>query len=308
MGPTGNRPDYDQTLKRLFAHAHEGMLALVLPGAQWLGERSPVLPAIARQADLVWEVALHSGERLLLHVELQTNPDQAIGERLAEYGLRLWRAAHLPIHSVVIYLREGGRLPASPFVIERGAGEDGLRYRYGVIRLWEEAPERVLALAEPGAWPLAAVMGGEPLATLEAVAARLAEAALPASERSELTSMVAVLAGLRLPRPLVEEVLRRNPMLRELLGESSVAEIWREEGEARGLAEGEAKGLAKGLAEGEAKGQRTLVQAILESRFGQLDAAEVAALQTMAEAQLHMLATHIATDSREQVRVRLGLA
>ena len=304
MAPTSTRPDYDQTLKRLFARAHEGMLALLLPGAHWLGERITELTPELRQADLVWDVALAGGERLLLHIELQTSPDHLIGERVAEYGLRFWRNLRLPVHSVVIYLRESGGIPASPFVLERGGGREGLRYEYTVIRLWEEPAEQVLAMAEPGAWPLATLMQGEALTTLETVAERLAQAPLPYSEREVLTGMLAVLAGLRLPRPIVEQMLRRNPMLRELLRESSVAEIWREEGEAKGLAEGEAKGLARGLAEG----QRTLVQTILESRFGQLDAAEVAALQTVVEPQLRMLATHIATDSREQVRVRLGLA
>jgi len=299
MAPIGNRPDYDQTLKRLFAHAHEGMLALLLPGAHWLGERSPELTAEKRLADLVWDVALGSGERLLLHIELQTNPDTMIGERVAEYGLRLWRHLRLPVYSVVIYLRESGGIPASPFVLERGGGEEGMRYRYGVIRLWEEPAEQVLAMAEPGAWLLATLMRGEPLTTLETVAERLARASLPHSEREELTGMLAVLAGLRVPRPLVEQTLRRNPMLRDLLGESSVAEIWREEGEA--------KGLAKGLAEGLAEGQRALVQTILESRFGPLNAAEAAALGAATPPVLHALALYIATDSREQVRARLGL-
>ncbi len=301
MAPIGNRPDYDQTLKRLFAHAHEGMLALLLPGAHWLGERSPELTAEKRLADLVWDVALGSGERLLLHIELQTKRPPCgrqrhmIGERVAEYGLRLWRHLRLPVYSVVIYLRESGGIPASPFVLERGGGEEGLRYRYGVIRLWEEPAEQVLAMAEPGAWLLATLMRGEPLTTLETVAERLARASLPHSEREELTGMLAVLAGLRLPRPLVEQIVRRNPMLRELLGESSVAEMWREEGEARGEAKGEARG------------RRELVQTILESRFGPLNAAEVAALGTATPPVLHALALHIATDSREQVRARLGL-
>lgn len=296
MAPTSNRQDYDQTLKRLFTGAHDGVLAVLLPGSRWLGERSPVLPSPLRQADLVWEVALRGGERVLLHLELQTRPDPLIGERLAEYGLRLWREARLPVSSVVLYLRESGGLPASPFTIERGGGEEGLRYRYTVVRLWEEPAERVLALAEPGVWPLAALMAGAPLATLETVAAKLAQAPLSRSERGELTGMAAVLAGLRLPRPLVEEVLRRNPMIRDLLRDSSFVELWLEEGK------------AEGLAEGEAKGQRELVQTILESRFGPLDAAEVAALQLAEASLLRTLATHIATDSRDQVRARLGVA
>lgn len=42
------QPDYDQALKRLFTRAHDGILALLLPTARWLGEASPELPAIMR--------------------------------------------------------------------------------------------------------------------------------------------------------------------------------------------------------------------------------------------------------------------
>lgn len=230
-----------------------------------------------READLVWEVDL-GGERLLLHVEMQTNPDSAIGERLAEYGLRLWRRDHLPVRSVVVYLREAGPIPASPFVFGRGGGEEALRYRYGVMRLWHEPPERVLA-AEPGLWPLVTV------------AERLAQAPLEQAERRELTALLATLAGVRLPRRVVDQLLRRNLMLRELLAESSVAEILREEGEARGRVEG----------------KRELVRAMLEGRFGELDAEEAAALRTAEEPVLLALAAHLTTDSREQVRARLRL-
>ena len=143
-------------------------------------------------------------------------------------------------------------------------------------------------------------MQGEPLVTLETVAEQLAETALPPAEREELTGLLAVLAGMRVPRPVVEQVLRRNPMIRDLLRESSMVELWLEEGKARGLAEGEAIG--------EAQGQREQMQTILESRFGPLDAAEVAALQRAEAPLLRTLATHIASDTREQVRARLGLA
>ncbi len=57
-GPQGERPDYDQTLKRLLLRAHDGFLGLVAPELTWRRELSPELPAESRQADLVWEVAL----------------------------------------------------------------------------------------------------------------------------------------------------------------------------------------------------------------------------------------------------------
>lgn len=300
MPPAGRRPDYDQALKRLLTDAHDGVLALLLPGARWVGERSPELPARRRQADLVWEVALGDGERVLLHIELQAQPDAAIGERLAEYALRLWRRDRLPVQSIVVYLREAGPIPAPPFVVQRGGGAEALRLQYAIIRLWEQPAERVLETEEAGVWPLAALMAGAPLATLEAVAERIARAPLPEAERGELTGLLAVLAGLRLPRPVVQEVMRRNPMLRNLLNESSVAELLREEAGAEGR--------TKGRAEGKEEGQRELVLAILESRFGPLEPEELAALRVAKEPTLRGLAIHSATDSREQARLRLGLA
>lgn len=182
MASGASRPDYDQTLKRLLTRAHDVVLTLLLPGARWLGERSPELLAVRRQADLVWEVEV-GGERVLLHVELQTNADPAIGERLAEYALRLWRRDRLPVYSVVVYLREIGNVPAGAFVVSRGRGQVALRYRYDVVRLWQEPPERVLATEEPGAWLLAALMAGATEETVAAVAERIARAPLPSSER-----------------------------------------------------------------------------------------------------------------------------
>src|SRR5690242_243674 len=111
------KPNYDQALKRLLLRAHDGFLALVAPELTWRGELSPELPAVARQADLVWQVADATGALGILHVELQTKPEDDIGERIAEYALRLWRRNHLPVVSVVVYLRPAAQLPQSPFVI-----------------------------------------------------------------------------------------------------------------------------------------------------------------------------------------------
>lgn len=35
MSPGDLRSDYDQTLKRLLTRAHDGFVALLLPGARW---------------------------------------------------------------------------------------------------------------------------------------------------------------------------------------------------------------------------------------------------------------------------------
>jgi hypothetical protein len=122
--------------------AHDGFLALIAPDLTWRGERSPELPAVARQADLVWEVASPAGVPGILHIELQTHPDDEMGERLAEYAIRLWRRDHLPVRSAVVFLRPTPLTPGAPYVIQWD-GRELLRYDFDVVRLWDIPQEQV---------------------------------------------------------------------------------------------------------------------------------------------------------------------
>jgi hypothetical protein len=185
MQPMAGRPDYDQPLKRLLLRAHDGFLRLVAPGLTWRGELSPELPAASRRADLIWEVERPDGQRGILHIELQTKPDPEIGQRMAEYGLRLWLRDGLPVRSLVVFLRQAETLAQSPFVVE-WMGEERLRYVFDVIRLWEVASERVLETPYYDLWPLAGLMAGVTAEATVAVAERIAVAPLPAHEREDL--------------------------------------------------------------------------------------------------------------------------
>ncbi|HKS70827.1 MAG TPA: hypothetical protein VJQ45_10420, partial [Ktedonobacterales bacterium] len=195
--PERARPSYDQSLKRLLARSHDDFLRLVAPGYTWIGERSPELPAVARQADLVWEVADSDGHRGLLHIELQTRPDRDMGERVAEYAIRLWLREHVPVRSIVVFLQPARSLPEPPFVIAWGAYQS-LRYDYNLVRLWEHSPEQVLSSPTPDLWPLAVVMGTPSVEDAVRIAERIASAPVPEHERGELTSLLVALADLRL--------------------------------------------------------------------------------------------------------------
>ena len=289
------RPDYDQALKRLLTQAHDGVVALLLPQARWLGEVSPELHASKRQADLVWQVALPGGEVVLLHIELQTHPDPTMGERIADYALRLWREHRRPVHSVVVYLRETRTPLPDTFVLPGGGGSETLRVRFQVVRLWELPASAVLGQPEAALWPLAALMADATAAAVSAVAEHIAQANLARRERSELLGLLAVLAGARLPRDVVSQIVRRSPMLRELMEESSYTQLVREEAEARGEERGRAEGM------------RAMVQAVLEHRFGTLQTDEVAALQGADAPRLQEVATQMLDASREQLRALFGL-
>jgi len=58
-----DRPDFDQSPKRLLTRAHDAFLALVAPGLVWRGKVSPELPAVARRADIVWLVESARGDQ-----------------------------------------------------------------------------------------------------------------------------------------------------------------------------------------------------------------------------------------------------
>ena len=298
MPPETDRPDYDQTLKLLLAQAPEGFVALVAPDLTWRAQLPTDLPAVARQADVVMEVEDNSGRRGLLHVELQTKVEPDLGERLAEYGIRLWRRDHVPVRSVVVCLRPARRLPSSPFVVAWGERRL-LQYQFDVVRLWEEPQERVLASPNPALWPLASLMAGATVDTTVMVAERIASAPLSRVERGELSGLLWVLAGLRLSRTVLRSAVRRNQMIRDLWQESSFGALVRDEARKEGLKEGRQEGRQEGM--------RALAQVALEGRLGTLRADMVDALQTADDETLVAVMAHIASDSPEQVRQRLGL-
>jgi flagellar biosynthesis/type III secretory pathway protein FliH len=327
------RPDYDQTLKRLLSRARDGFLALVAPGLTWRAELSPELPAVARQADLVWEVEGRDRQRGLLHIELQTKPNADIGERVAEYGLRLWRREHRPVRSLVIFLRPAETVPQSPFVLD-WMGEEYLRYAFGVIRMWEVPQERVLGSQYAELWPLAGLMANVTPESTQRAAEQILAAPLPVHERDELTRSLALLAGMRLSHQALRDALRRAHMTLNLWEESTLKEALAdmareeglEEGLEQGLEQGRALGLEKGLeqgleqgralgleqgleqgrTQGLAEGMRTSIRLVLEGRFGTLDEALTAAIERAGEDILKAALPHAASDSLEQVRGRLA--
>lgn len=284
------RVDYDQALKRLLTRAHDGFLSLIAPDVRWRAELSSALPATGREADLVWEVAADDGSTGLLHVELQTAVEPDIGERMAEYGVMLWRHYHVPIRSVVVFLRESARTPVPPYVVRWGQREI-FRYDFEVVRLWEIPQERVLEREDVALWPLASLMAGVTAETTLRVAERIARARVTRDLRRELASLLALLASRRLAPDVLHEVMRSNPMLEELLRESPLAELLKQEGRQ----------------EGQLAGERVMVREALEGRFGTVPDDVLDALQQADEATMRDVIRHLATETVSQVRERLGL-
>lgn len=93
---------------------------------------------------------LLQSDTLVLHIEFQTQPDEAIAFRMADYRLRVYR--HFPdkrMYQVVVYLRRS----RSPLVYQTRFELPSTDHEFNVVRLWEEPTE--LFLQTPGLLPFA---------------------------------------------------------------------------------------------------------------------------------------------------------
>jgi hypothetical protein len=147
--------------------------------------------------------------------------------------------------------------------------------------------EKLLSLPQHELWPLAGLAADVTVDSTIAAAERIAQAALPLAERSELLGALALLAGLRVPRGAVLTALRRSLMLQDIIRESTFAQDL--------------------IEEGKVEGQRQMARLALQGRYGPLADELVAAVNAADDATLRALVEHLTTDAMSDVRARLGL-
>jgi predicted transposase/invertase (TIGR01784 family) len=194
-------------------------------------------------------VILLKSKNVIFHGEFQTDPEEDIGFRLADYALRIYRK--YPNHrffQVVIYLRK----TQSPRVHETMFRGYNLTNEFHVVRLWEEPTE--FFLERPGLLPYAALTRTDnPEAVLREVASRI-DAMSDRREQSNLFAISAVMAGLSLDKRLVSRILMRS-----ILQESSVFQEWQDQW----LTEGK----TTGRSEGRSEEQRSIALNMLNDGF-----------------------------------------
>jgi predicted transposase/invertase (TIGR01784 family) len=175
---------------------------------------------------------LLQSDDLVLHVEFQTKPDDTLPFRMLDYRVRVYRRfPEKPMKQVVVYLQPTG----SPLVRQTAFRLEKTYHEFEVVRLWEQPAE--VFLNTPGLLPFA-VLGqtDEPERVLGRVAREI-ESIERSRQRSNLAASTAILAGLKLDREAINQILRR-----EIMQESSfyqqLLEEGRQEGRQEGLQEG----------------------------------------------------------------------
>jgi predicted transposase/invertase (TIGR01784 family) len=210
---------------------------------------------------------LLNSDDFVLHVEFQTEPDPAIGFRMADYRLRGFRRfPNKRMRQVVIYLTRS----TSELVYQTTFEIPGTRHEFEVIRLWEQPTQPFLE--STGLLPLAVLTQTSDAAqTLRQVAARV-EAIPELRVQSNVAASAGILAGLLLERDFINQVLRRD-----IMQESVIYQEWREEF----LQEGEQMGALK-------EGQLLILRQLMR-RIGEVAPEIRAQIQGLSLAQLESL-------------------
>jgi predicted transposase/invertase (TIGR01784 family) len=206
---------------------------------------------------------LLKSDRLILHIEFQTEPDPTMPFRLADYRLRIYRRfPNKQVRQIVIYLK-----PTTSELVHQNVFEiPGMRYEFEVIRIWEQPTQPFLE--STGLLPLAVLTETSDKAqTLRQVAARV-ENITDLTVQSNVAASAGILAGLLLKRDFINQVLRK-----EIMQQSAIYQ------------EIEQGGIVKGKLE---EGQ-SLILRLLTRRIGDVAPEMRSQIQSLSLSQLEAL-------------------
>ena len=206
--------------------------------------------ALARN-DFAAHCTLDDGMKVIVLLEFQTEwRKEKLLDMMVYAALRM-RRHDLPVIQVMI-LFQPSHVAASRFT------HGPLTLDIQLVKVWELPVEIFLDPAHPTLWPLAA-LAKDGLASATKVDKLLYHTPLPARERSDLLTIFAIFLGMR-DRGLARHFIQNR---RELMFESPVYDMIKEEG----IEEGMEKGLQKGL-ELSRESLRGSILNVLQSRFG----------------------------------------
>jgi predicted transposase YdaD len=237
--------EYDITAKVLIERSHREILQhfLGLPVVEsTLLEPLPQQTATLRSSDFPLLATDAGGQRSLVVLEVQSDWEWEVPFRLLEYRCRhILRERLTDALSCVLLLR--------PSRVASDLLEDAeVRYRYRLVRVYELDAAPVVQTPIVNLLAFVPVMRGG--VELTDTAERLVyESPLPSSEKADMLTGMAFLAGLVSKELTQHLILRRRDLMIQSAAYEIIKEIEGREGEARGEVRGEVKGLAEATLE-----------------------------------------------------------
>jgi predicted transposase/invertase (TIGR01784 family) len=172
---------------------------------------------------------LRQSREIVLHAEFQTDTDENMPFRMADYRLRVYRRyPRKRMIQVVIYLRKTG----SELVYQDTFTLENTRHQFTVIRLWEQPTD--VFLSSPGLFPFAVLSQEENKVEILQKVARKVDNLSERRVKANLSASAGILAGLVLKEQDIQRILRSDMMKESTLYQAILRE-GREEGREEGI-------------------------------------------------------------------------
>jgi hypothetical protein len=250
-------------------------------------------------ADLLAEVFLLDGRKILLHIEVQAQRDRTLAQRILDYNYGLFRAQRLPVASLVLLADVSKRWRQDVFHTGVLGTELGFRFAVAKVADYAELVEELLLERNVFAWVTAAHLlaqqtHGKPDARY-AARWRLTKLLYERGWRKRrIIDLFLVIRWLMaLPVELERRLwlnIRRLERRHSVEWISPLEQLFIEKGQKRGvklgLAQGRREGRQEGRQEGRREGAAELLGRQLNRRFGALSPAVQNRLARASEEQL----------------------
>ena len=267
---------HDQLAKELFQTFFAGLVRLAAPdvAAQLrLGEAEFLDKQMftdwpegdRREVDLLASVPTvgEGGGRILIHVEVEAQARSRMRKRVWQYSMQIRLRFDLPVLSILVNLRGGRAGVRRERLSERFGGEEAVRFQYRAFSLSGCQAAEYLALPEPLAWALAALMRPGTWSHAEQkieCLRRVAAADLPGRSRLLLGNWIETYIQLDERDAAEYDRLRGLEVNEEV---KTMEMTWAERMELQGVEKGMEQGLTAGL-----QALRQVVVRLLGRRFG----------------------------------------
>jgi hypothetical protein len=206
---------FDATLKDLIcSHPADWLRQFGVPITETPEIISPDLSAVTAAADTLIRVG-----KLVVHIDVESGPDESLAERMLLYNVLAHNRTELPVRTIAVLLRSNAQRAN---LSEQVQYED-LSFRFRIIRMWE-IPADDLLKAGVGLLPLA-VLGTPPAGKtreqalpqqVERIAERVEKEAKP--DFKKLMAATFILASMHIEPTVAREVIDRVLNLKDSPG------------------------------------------------------------------------------------------
>ncbi len=268
---------WDDNMKLLIGENAQDFVSWIMKGAEVKAKLATEFKGQELRADVLLQVEMigkrGKKEDILLQIEIQSERDPDMRERLLAYNLRARKEHKMEVYSCVIYLRDDGIVLPTPLRWELPIGKKYLEFDFDSIEVYKMSAAELQQMGLPGLLPLMILTRDG--ATREIADTIFTE--LEAAGRLDSLSPTYVLVSLVFGKDNIADqrwLLRRLENMQEKLNESPVYQemtrMAREAGFEVGLEQGLQKGLQQGLRQGQLQTLRQLIAEVMVERFPDL--------------------------------------